>query len=101
MNQLKKSLNYASRIKHLFISPNKLINTVRQPETRYFDIHKYPHKCQNTILNKCPKGKNMIVETYKGHKIIKNSGFFLAWPFFQRIKSVDMTNIKMEFDIKQ
>lgn len=57
------------------------------PSTK-IDIHSYPCPKFNTILNVCPEGQRMVVETLGRYSTIHQSGWFFALPFFQKIKYV-------------
>jgi regulator of protease activity HflC (stomatin/prohibitin superfamily) len=53
-----------------------------------FDINNYPPSKPNTVLNICPQGYTMVVETLGKFSDVKSAGWFLAVPFLQQIKYV-------------
>lgn len=52
------------------------------------DIARYPPRKINTILNICPQGYNMVIETVGKFSRMQGPGLFFCVPFFQKINYV-------------
>lgn len=63
------------------------------------NIEQWPQSAANTVINMCPQGKYMVIETLGKFSNIQESGLFFLIPFFQKIAYVvDMREKAMEID---